>query len=73
MVRVVRHWHRLPREVVDAPSLETFKIRLHRALDNLICLWRLCSLQGSWTRWPLKFSSNSKDSMILLAVNFSDF
>ena len=23
-VRVVRHWHRLPRDVADAPSLETF-------------------------------------------------
>jgi len=27
-VRVVRHWHRLPREAVDAPSLETLKVRL---------------------------------------------
>ena len=27
-VRVVRHWHRLPRDVVDAPSMETFKARL---------------------------------------------
>ncbi|KFW69997.1 hypothetical protein AS28_10946, partial [Pygoscelis adeliae] len=35
-VRVVRHWHRLPREVVDAPSLETFKVRLDGALSNLI-------------------------------------
>jgi len=36
MVRVVKHWHRLPREVVDAPSLETFKVRLDRALSNLV-------------------------------------
>ncbi|KFV60155.1 hypothetical protein N341_07203, partial [Tyto alba] len=35
-MRVVKHWHRLPREVVDAPSLETFKTRLYGALSNLI-------------------------------------
>ncbi|KFP19906.1 hypothetical protein Z169_07101, partial [Egretta garzetta] len=35
-MRVVKHWHRLPREVVEAPSLETFKARLDRALSNLI-------------------------------------
>ena len=34
--RVVKHWNRLPREVVDAPSLETFKVRLDGALSNLI-------------------------------------
>ena len=33
---VVRHWHRLPREAVDAPSLEVFKARLDEALGNLI-------------------------------------
>ena len=35
-MRVVRHWHRLPREVVDAPSLEVFKARLDGALSNLV-------------------------------------
>ncbi|GAB0207187.1 mitochondrial enolase superfamily member 1 [Grus japonensis] len=35
-VRVVRHWNRLPREVVDAPSLEVFKARLDEALGNLV-------------------------------------
>ena len=35
-VRVLRHWHRLPREAVDAPSLEVFKARLDGALGNLI-------------------------------------
>ncbi|KFW04147.1 hypothetical protein N327_06246, partial [Fulmarus glacialis] len=35
-VRVVKHWNRLPREVADAPSLETFKVRLDGALSNLI-------------------------------------
>jgi len=37
-MRVVKHWHRLPREVVDAPSLETFKGRLDGAPSNLIQL-----------------------------------
>ena len=36
VMKVVKHWHRLPREVVDAPSLETFKVRLDGALSNLI-------------------------------------
>ncbi|KFZ53087.1 hypothetical protein N321_04379, partial [Antrostomus carolinensis] len=35
-VRVVRHWNRLPKEVVDAPSLEVFKARLDEALSNLV-------------------------------------
>ncbi|KFW73615.1 hypothetical protein AS28_12176, partial [Pygoscelis adeliae] len=35
-LRVVKHWHRLPREVVDAPSLETFRVRLDGALSNLV-------------------------------------
>ncbi|KAK4825791.1 hypothetical protein QYF61_002375 [Mycteria americana] len=31
-IRVVKHWHRLPREVADAPSLETFKVSLEQQL-----------------------------------------
>jgi len=37
-MRVVRHWHRFPREVVDVPSMETFKARLEGVLSNLIQL-----------------------------------
>ncbi|KFQ98196.1 hypothetical protein Y956_04153, partial [Nipponia nippon] len=35
-MRVVRHWNRLLREAVDAPSLEVFKARLDRALRSLV-------------------------------------
>ncbi|KFQ92886.1 hypothetical protein Y956_13555, partial [Nipponia nippon] len=36
IMRVVRHWNRLPREAVDAPSLEVCKARLDGALSNLV-------------------------------------
>ena len=39
-MRVVRHWNRLPREAVAAPSLEVFKARLDGALSNLV-LWKV--------------------------------
>ena len=32
-VRVMRQWNRLPRDVTDAPSLETLKVRLDEALS----------------------------------------
>jgi len=35
-MRVVRHWIRLPREAVDAPSLEVFKSGLDGALSNQV-------------------------------------
>ena len=35
-LRVVRCWNRLPREVVDAPSLEVFKARWDGALGSLV-------------------------------------
>lgn len=36
-MRVVEHWHKLPREV-DTPSLEPFKARLDKVVSNLIQL-----------------------------------
>ena len=38
MIKVVKHWNRLPKEVVDVPSLETFKLRLDEAQSTLIQL-----------------------------------
>jgi len=37
-MRVVKPWHMLPREVVNVPPPETFKVRLDRALSSLIWL-----------------------------------
>ena len=33
-IRAARHWHRGSRKVVDAPSLETLKVKLDRALST---------------------------------------
>ena len=35
-VRVMKHWNRLPREVVDSPSLEIFKTHLDAYLCNMM-------------------------------------
>ena len=35
-MRVVRCWNRLPREAVNAPSLEVFKARLDGALGSQV-------------------------------------
>jgi len=36
MIRAVRLWNRLPKEVVEDPSLETLRVRLDGGLSNLM-------------------------------------
>lgn len=62
MMRVVKHWNRLPEEVLGVPSLETSKARLDGALSSLEGV----PARGRvWTRQPLNASSNPNPSMIL--------
>jgi len=35
-LRLTEHWNRLPREVVESPSLEIFETRLDKVLYNLL-------------------------------------
>jgi len=34
--RVVRHWTRLPREVIESPPLEVFKKHIDMALQDVV-------------------------------------
>jgi len=64
-MRVVRHWHRLPREAVDAPSLEVFKTRLDGTLSILVW-WKMSLLMaGGWNQMIFRVPFNPYHSLIL--------
>jgi len=64
-VRVVSHRNRLPREHVDAPSLEVFKARLDGALSNLVYWKVLLHVAGGLELDDLMVPFNPNHSMIL--------
>ena len=59
--RAVRHWHRLSRKVVAAPSPTALKARLDGALGCLI--WLLATWQTDWSLKIFKVLFNLISSM----------
>ena len=65
ILRVVRHWHRLPRAAVDAPSLEVLKARLDGALGSLGWWEVSLPMAGDWNWVVFRVPSNPNHSVIL--------
>jgi len=61
--RVAGQWHRLPREVVEAPSMEVFRKRSDVVIWDVV-QWEILVV-GGWLDWMiLEVFSNLGDSMI---------
>ena len=65
---MVTHWNRLPKEVVDAPSLEAFKARLDVALGSLGCWLAILHTAGGWNWMSIVALCNPGHSVILKFV-----
>ena len=57
--------NRLPKEAVDAPSLQAFKARLDVALGSLVCWLATLHIAGGWNWMSTVVLSNPGHSMIL--------
>jgi len=63
--RVVSQCNRLPKEAVDAPSLEAFKARLEVALGSLGCWLATVHIAGGWNWMSIVVLCNPGHSVIL--------
>jgi len=64
-MRVVRPWHRLPREAVAAPSLAGLKARLDTALSTLGWWKGSLPMAGGWNWVSYKVPADPNQSVIL--------
>ena len=55
----------MPKEAVDAPSLEAFKARLDVALGSLVCWLATLHIAGGWKWMGIVVLFNPGHSMIL--------
>ena len=57
--------NRLPKEAVDAPSLQAFEARLDVALGSLVCWLATLHIAGGWNWMSIAVLFNPGHSMIL--------
>jgi len=67
------HWNRLPKEAVDAPSLQAFKARLDVPLGSLGCWLATLHIAGSWNGMSIVGLFNPGRSMILWLCDSMSF